>query len=147
MKGDTATTGISRLDQAAVSTHGWQVRIQSKGVRYGRFFSDAVWGGREGSLEAAVRYRDRLLSRISEEMESAPMSPRSRQTPDQRNSSGVVGVSKIIQRSAAGVEYHFWQASWTTPDGRRVVVRHSVLKHGEERARELACESRRKAGG
>lgn len=147
MSGDATSPGISRLDQEAVATHGWQVRIQSKGVRFGRFFSDRLWGGREGSREAAIRYRDRLLSRIERDRQSAAISTRSRQLPDQRNRSGVVGVSRVVQRSARGTEYHFWQASWTTADGRRVVVRFSVLKHGEDQARELACETRRKAGG
>lgn len=57
----------------------------------------------------------------------------------------MVGVARIVQRSASGVEYHFWQASWTAPDGARKTVRFSVLKHGEEVALSLACEARRKA--
>ncbi len=147
MSGGPLSPGISRLDQESVATHGWQVRIQSKGVRYGRFFSDRLWGGRDGSLEAAIRYRDRLVSRIHRVQAEGAISARSRQIPDPRNRSGVVGVSRVVQRSAAGVEYHFWQASWTNVEGKRVVMRYSVLKYGDDRARDMACESRRKAGG
>ncbi|MEO0416529.1 MAG: hypothetical protein AAF226_16410, partial [Verrucomicrobiota bacterium] len=54
--------GISRLDQPEVGTHGWQVRIQRKGVRHGRFFSDSAWGGRERALEVALEFRDRVIA-------------------------------------------------------------------------------------
>lgn len=145
MSGDESRPGITRLDQVSVATHGWQVRIQWKGVRFGRFFSDAAWGGREAALSCAERYRDRLLARLERRRSEASASTRSHTGPAARNRSGVVGVSRIVQRTASGAEYHFWQASWTSPDGIRESVRFSVLKHGEEIALSLACEARRKA--
>ena len=54
-------------------------------------------------------------------------------------------TQRIVQRSASGVEYFFWQASWTAPDGTRESVRFSVQKHGEALALTRACEARRKA--
>lgn len=145
MNGDESRPGITRLDQESVATHGWQVRLQWKGVRFGRFFSDSAWGGREAALHCAERYRDRLLARLERRREGASASTRSHTAPASRNRSGVVGVTRIVQRSAAGVEYHFWQASWTTPEGRRETVRFSVLKYGEESALDLAREARRRA--
>ncbi len=145
MSGDDSRPGITRLDQVSVATHGWQVRIQWKGVRFGRFFSDAAWGGREAALLCAERYRDRLLARLERRKSDASASTRSHTAPASRNRSGMVGVARIVQRSAAGVEYFFWQASWTAPDGTRETVRFSVQKHGEELALTLACEARRKA--
>lgn len=138
--------GISRLDQPSVGTHGWQVRLQRKGVRHGRFFSDAAWGGREAALEKARRYRDRLLAH-GERTGGRALSPRSHTGPASRNRSGVVGVTRIVQRSAGGTEYHFWQASWTSAEGRRETIRYSVLKHGDREAFRLACRARREAGG
>lgn len=137
--------GITRLDQISAATHGWQVRLQWKGVRFGRFFSDSTWGGRELALVCAERYRDRLLARLERRRATATASPRSHTAPASRNRSGIVGVSRIVQRSAAGVEYHFWQASWTSPEGSRKTVRFSVLRHGEDLARDLACEARRRS--
>lgn len=134
---------ISRLDQPSVGTHGWQVRLQRKGVRYGRFFSDSAWGGREASLSLAVRYRDRIISHV--ERPESERSSRSHSLPSSRNTSGVVGVTKIIQRSANGDEYRFWQASWTTTEGKRKTVRYSVLKHGDKEAFRLACHTRHEA--
>lgn len=145
MSGDDSRPGITRLDQVSVATHGWQVRIQGKGVRFGRFFSDAAWGGREAALLCAERYRDRLVARLERRKADASASTRSHTLPTSRNRSGMVGVARIVQRSAAGVEYYFWQASWTAPDGTRETVRFSVQKHGEEIALTLACEARRKA--
>lgn len=139
--------GISRLDQESVGTHGWQVRFQRKGVRYGRFFSDSAWGGREAALTLARQFRDRLLARASRSEEVAGVSSRSHTAPTSRNQSGAVGVTRIIQRSSSGTEYHFWQASWTSPDGERRTVRYSVLKHGDEAAFEMACLARRRALG
>lgn len=145
MSGDESRPGITRLDQASVATHGWQVRLQWKGVRFGRFFSDSAWGGREAALLCAERYRDRLVARFERRRDQTAASTRSHTGPASRNRSGVVGVSRIVQRGANGTEYLFWQASWTAPDGRRETVRFSVLKHGDEIAMRLACEARRRA--
>lgn len=140
--------GISRLDQDSVGTHGWQVRIQRRSVRYGRFFSDSEWGGKLKSLEVAKRFRDRIVAgqerrnRLSDRLVV-----RSHQQITRRNSSGVIGVTRISQKSAKGDEYHFWQASWTRPDGKRKTVRYSVLKLGEDEAFRLACEARAEAVG
>lgn len=137
--------GISRLDQESVGTHGWQVRFQRKGVRYGRFFSDSAWGGQSKSLSRARQFRDRLLARAERSEQVADASSRSHRIPAARNRSGVVGVTRIVQRSANGTEYYFWQASWTSSDGDRKTIRYSVLKHGDEVAFELACVARRDA--
>lgn len=142
---DDSIPGISRLDQPSVGTHGWQVRLQRKGVRYGRFFSDSAWGGAEGAYEKALQYREKILAHARRLREGNSASARSRQAPDSRNNSGVVGVTKILQRSSSGVEYRFWQASWTQPDGKRITVRYSVLKYGEDEAFERACKARREA--
>ncbi len=147
MSGDDPSFGITRLDQASVATHGWQVRLQWKGVRFGRFFSDSTWGGREAAWVCAVRYRDRLLAKLERNQAKATASTRSHAAPASRNRSGVVGVSKIVQRSPGGGEYHFWQASWMSPNGRRETLRFSVRKYGDQVAFSLAVAARRRALG
>jgi len=137
--------GISRLDQESVGTHGWQVRFQRKGVRQGRFFSDSEWGGKRRALAIARKYRDQLLAQAERQDAVAGRAVRVQTVVTRRNQSGVVGVSRISQRSAKGDEYHFWQASWTSPDGTRETVRFSVRKFGDEEAFQRACEARRKA--
>ena len=137
--------GITRLDQAPSGTYGWQVRIQRKGVRYGRFFSDSEWGGSDEALEVAVQYRDRIIAHSERLEQSVDHSRRSHRFVGRRNNSGVVGVSRISQTSTKGVTYCFWQASWTDRDGTRRTVRYSVLKLGEDEAFRLACTAREKA--
>ncbi|MDF1754187.1 MAG: AP2 domain-containing protein [Verrucomicrobiales bacterium] len=143
MSDDSANLrGISRLEQESSGTYGWQVRIQRNGVRYGRFFSDYEWGGTQKALNIALQYRDRV---IAHQERVSQTSVRAHETVGARNQSGVVGVTRISQRSAKGIEYHFWQASWTDQDGNRRTVRYSVLKLGEEKAFELACVAREDA--
>lgn len=137
--------GISRLDQASSGTHGWQVRIQRKGVRYGRFFSDREWGGADEALKVAIHYRDKIIAHSDRLGPSGEFSGRSHRFAGRRNNSGVVGVSRISQTSAKGVTYCFWQASWTDRDGARRTVRYSVLKLGEDEAFRLACIAREEA--
>ncbi len=133
--------GIIRLDQSATGTYGWQVRLQRAGVRHARYFSDRASGGSQQSLAAAVAWRDELLATLAVEMQTRVC------VSSARNSSGVIGVSRVIIRSSDGVEYFFWQASWTPAQGRRRSIRFSVKRHGDEQAFQLAVEARRQAAG
>ncbi len=132
--------GITRLDNEAAGTHGWQVRLQRKGVRHARFFSDSAAGGRDESLRRAAQFRDRLLRRLEDPGESVRV-----HTLTVRNTSGMVGVCRVVNVSAKGVEYISWQATWSPEPGRRKSVRFSVTLYGEEEAYRLACEARLKA--
>ncbi len=86
MSGEGYRPGISRLDQPGVSTRGWQVRLQRKGVRFGRFFSDSAWGGRANALKRAIRFRDRLLSQIERKGVALTASPGYHALPASRES-------------------------------------------------------------
>jgi hypothetical protein len=133
--------GIIRLDQPATGTYGWQVRLQRGGVRHARYFSDRTSGGDQQSLAAAVAWRDELLASLSNEMQVRVC------VSSSRNSSGVIGVNRVIIRTSLGVEYVFWQASWTPLQGRRQSIRFSVKRHGDEGAFQLAVAARRQATG
>jgi hypothetical protein len=133
--------GIIRLDQPATGTYGWQVRLQRGGVRHARYFSDRAAGGSQQSLAAAVAWRDERLATLANEVRARVC------VSSARNSSGVIGVSRVIIRSSPGVEYVFWQASWTPVQGRRQTIRFSVKRHGDEVAFQLAVAARRQATG
>lgn len=128
--------GISRLDQPASGTHGWQVRMQRQGVKYGKYFPDRSYGGPEAALEGARTWRDEVLARLTpaEQMRVWKNSA--------RNSSGVIGVSRVIVSSGNGVVYHFWQATWCPAPGERRCVRFSVKRHGDRTAFRLAVKAR-----
>ncbi len=136
------TYAIARIDLPRAGTHGWQVRIQRRGVKHGKFFADRSCGGIAEAYEAARAWRDELVERISREESAARICRRSA-----RNSSGVVGVSKVCVNSAKGESYWFWQATWCPAPGERRCVKFSVRRHGEKQAFRLAVEARKEGAG
>ena len=135
------TYAIARIDLPDAGTHGWQVRLQRRGVKYAKYFADRVFGGEQESFEQAEQWRDRLLRQMKRK-ETVRVCSRS-----VRNSSGVVGVSKVTVVAANGLEYQFWQATWSPEKGKRRCVKFSVKRYGEERAFELAVEARERGAG
>lgn len=127
---------ITRMERAESSTFGWQVRLQRRGTRYAKYFADRRHGGIEQSFHAAKLWRDTLLREFAEDDRARVCSKSA------RNSSGVVGVSKVTIAGSNGVTYFFWQATWSPSPGQRRSVRFSVKKHGEDEAFRLAVEAR-----
>lgn len=127
---------IARIDLPSAGTHGWQVRLQRRGIKYGKFFADRIYGGSEPALLTARSWRDQLI----EELTRRPSTRICERSP--RNSSGVVGVSKITVVSANGASYQFWQATWSPAPGQRRCVKFSIKRHGDSKAFELAVEAR-----
>lgn len=137
MRGQADNFGITRLERAETGTFGWQVRLQRRGVKFGKYFADRGHGGWDGSLQAARAWRDEVVRRI-EDNETTRVCALS-----VRNSSGVVGVAKVSVSGPMGAVYHFWQASWCPSPGERRSVRFSVRRHGEKTAFLLAVKARR----
>ncbi len=125
---------IARIDLPGASTHGFQVRIQRRGIKYGKFFADRVHGHPELALRAARQWRDVLLEQVTDRARICERS--------QRNSSGVVGVSKITVIASNGTSYLFWQATWSPIPGQRRCVKFSIKRYGDREAFELAVEAR-----
>lgn len=125
---------IARIDLPSVGTHGWQVRIQRRGVKYAKFFADANHHHQAHALENARNWRDALLKKLADQARVCERSP--------RNSSGVVGVSKITVVAANGSSYQFWQATWSPMPGKRRCVKFSIKRYGDRQAFQLAVEAR-----
>lgn len=125
---------IARIDLPDASTHGWQVRLQRRGVKYAKFFADGNFSSPHHSLAEARRWRDNLLEKLTAQARICERS--------QRNSSGVVGVSKITVSSSNGAIYHFWQATWSPAPGRRRCVKFSIKRYGDHEAFQRAVEAR-----
>ena len=54
---------ISRIDMQGGSGKtygGWEVRMQRKGEKIEKYFSDKKYGGRRGALQAAKTFRDEI---------------------------------------------------------------------------------------
>jgi hypothetical protein len=63
------------------------------------------------------------------------------------NKTGVVGVALVKDRTRKGTPVRYYVANWSDTFGRKHKRSFSMLKYGEERARELAVEARRRALG
>ena len=131
--------GSARIEIPAAGTFGWQVRLQRRGEKSSRLFSDRSHGDAQLAFLAASQWRDSILSQWQQQ-ERARVCEVSG-----RNVSGVVGVSRIVVRAASGAEYYFWQATWCPNVNTRRSVRFSVKKHGDTLAYQLAIEARRLA--
>jgi hypothetical protein len=125
---------IARIDLPDAGTHGWQVRMQRRGIKYGKFFADRMHGSPEHALIAARHWRNALIKEVADRARICERSP--------RNSSGVVGVSKITVVSANGTTYRFWQATWSPVPGQRRCIKFSIKRHGDSEAFQLAVEAR-----
>ncbi|GAA5483574.1 hypothetical protein [Haloferula sargassicola] len=137
------TYAIGRIDLPDASTHGWQVRLQRRGRKYAKYFGDRQCGGPKQSYREALAWRDELLEELDiRQQPVARVCQRSR-----RNSSGVVGVSKIAVSAANGETYLFWQATWSPAVGQRCCVKFSVKRHGDRAAFRLAVEARQRGIG
>jgi hypothetical protein len=132
------TYAIARMDLPDAGTHGWQVRLQRRGRRYAKFFADRLHGGARGSYRASRDWRDALIRDLEKIESGARVCIRSA-----RNSSGVVGVSKVAVSASNGETYYFWQATWCPEPGVRKCVKFSVRRHGDRQAFRLAVEARR----
>lgn len=136
---------ISRIETKSDSGKvygGWEVRLQRRGKKTEKFFSDNKFGGKRAALEAAKEFRDELES-ASRKYTVRELAHR----PSVRNKSGVVGVRLHEQVDIRGeYEYHYWYwiAQWTDRQGRRRTNSFSVHTHGDEEAFRLACDARRK---
>ncbi len=137
----TIETGICRFDLDNRGAHGYMVRIMRRGRMYQEFFSDSVWGGKRLAKRAA-RERHAELS------ESLPASKPQKGRKTVRNTTGKVGVhlTQDVDRRNEGYEYAYWSyvASWVNPRKKRINVRFSWNKYGEDAAFEMACIAREK---
>lgn len=136
------TRNISRIEtQGSRKTYGgWEVRIQRKGQKTGKFFSDSRYGGKRAALSAAKKYRDKVEAR-HEKYTVEELA----EYPSKRNSSGTVGIRLHRQIDRRGdYEYHYWYwvAQWTDAEGRRRTRSFSIHQYGDDEAYEMACEAR-----
>ena len=132
--------GIARIDARAVRSHGWLVRIQRNSEAYSRFFADNRYGDHAAALAAARDYRDGLIEELP-----APSSSIQAERVTIRNSSGVVGVCRVVQENSNGARYEYWQATWSPAPGRRKTAKFSIRRYGDTGAFELARAAREEA--
>lgn len=134
---------ISRIDLINASGRygGWEVRLQRRGRRIAKFFSDATYGGNRAALQAAKLFRD------ENELNWKPFTVRERaKNPSRRNRSGIVGLRlerRVERRGEYEYRYTSWIAQWTDGKGKRKTRAFSVDRHGAREAFRRALRARR----
>ncbi len=138
---------ISRIEiqrEPVAATMGWEVRINRRGKKVSKFFSDSLLGGKRKALLEARAFRDRIEDKFPHYTRVERMA----QTTA-RNSSGIPGVRRrenVVVKNGWAYTYATWEASWTPEKGgRRTKRQFSVLKYGEDKAYTLAVRERNKA--
>jgi len=122
---------ITRLDHK--NTHGWWVRVylRSKPV-YSKLFSDGVHGGKQKALKEAKSYRDKVCKKVF----GKAMQPGARRTWGK-------GIYRQEDMKPSGYVTEAWVAFWSQ-GGRQYRRSFSVYKYGEQRAKKLAQEARKR---
>src|SRR5689334_23353043 len=123
---------LTRFDHPKKNTFGYFVRIQWKGEKYHKFFSDGVYGDRLGALAAALEWRDATERKLSK-----PHTDRQVIGFSSRNKSGVVGVRRLLKQGR-----DVYEATWMDAEGRVGRTSYSIARHGEKRAFRLAVRAR-----
>lgn len=114
--------------------YGWIVTVKRRGKRFRRYFSDRPNGGK-AALAAARVFRDKLLARLPR--------PTKIKHKDVRNTTGVIGVARIKERTRSGRWLTRYVASWPKRNGERAKATFSVGLYGERDAFRLAVAARR----
>jgi len=131
---------IETINQNGKVHGGWQVRMQRRGEKIEKFFSDFAYGGKRPALQAAKQLRDRL----EEQFRKYTVRELSNR-PSTRNRSGIVGVRLHQQKDRRGefeYQYWYWVAQWTDGRGRRRTKSFSVHQYGDDEAFRLAYSAR-----
>ena len=132
---------IQRVDNLQTSTHCWKVVVKRRSVYMHKYFSDNVYGNKNKALKAAIAYRDELIQHVS----GIDYLLWRRDIERPNNTSGIIGVGRYKARPRGSqIEYPYWQAYWRDADGKRHSRTFTIKLYGEDRAREFACEARRK---
>lgn len=121
-----------------LSGSGWTVQITVKGIRFRRYFADSHYGSSDASQKAAES-----MARKDQDLLKEYVALWRRFAPRRNSRSGMPGINRYEPTS-----HHnpFWLAYWTDPvTGRKTSRKFSVSAWGEEKALEMAIESRRTA--
>lgn len=129
--------GIYRLDLPGKNMDGWNVQVSRNRRVFQKYFANLAHGGEQKALQAAIRYRARIL-REHHAMTRAEYAAILRKN----NTSGVPGVYRTPVKGRKAQ----WIAFWVPESGGATrSAKFSVARHGEARAKALALAARREA--
>ena len=131
---------IVRYDDKTRHVYAWQVFVMRNKQKKSKFFTDSVYGGKEKSMKAAIRYRDELLKKTDIYALLIGYRKQLRST----NQSGIAGVSRheTIDKRRTNSRRVDWIASWVNEFGVRYRRSFSIKLYGEAEARQMAIDER-----
>jgi len=132
---------IRRIDNDLNRTYAWVVQVQRDYKKTVKMFTDNRYGGKRKALNAAIEFRDQLISSDTHHYHL-----KKRNVVRRNNSSGVAGVGRYeaIDNPNTNHRRVFWLAMWDDEYGVRRQKRFSVLLYGEDKAKKLAIAERKK---
>ncbi len=103
-------------------------------------FSDRVYGGKRKALQAAIDFREQLLATVP----SVEYQIQRRSIIRRNNKSGISGVGRYKTISNPNTKHYavFWLASWLNERGESRKRKFSILRYGEQKAKQLAIAER-----
>jgi hypothetical protein len=128
----TRHKNISRLDYTPKRMHGYWVRIQWRGQKYAKFFSDHFYGDALAAIDAALEWRDNTERAIGK-----PRTERLVIGAARASNTGVVGVRRLRENYT-----EYFEATWVEETGKIGRTRFSIAKHGEKKALRYATKAR-----
>lgn len=122
----------------------WRVRFRIEGMKpVAQPFSDSKYGGKEGALQVAIRFRDAMENELA-------ASERIYGNFGNFGKVGINGISRTCSRhttkSGEKREYWFWQANWPGTDKVRGHKSFYDSMHGGSKGAEEAAEAARAKG-
>lgn len=127
----TPYKGVTRIDHPKKNMYGFYVRVGWNLQHRSKFFSDKTYGSREQAIEAALAWRTQTEEELGKPHTELQVVGSSR-TP-----TGVIGVRLHYDKSTP-----YYEASWRDNEGRTLRTRYSIIKHGDQKAFELAVSAR-----
>ena len=122
---------------------GWKIRVpyfdEGRMKCRRKLVSKSRYGGTKKSLRTiAASLRDQLIAELGSSTFGMGLFHRAKSS---RNTSGYIGVYRIVngERGEDGI---VWAARWVNSEGKIVMRRFHVRRHGEDKAKKLAIRAR-----
>ena len=113
--------------------HGWWVRVEREQAKFHQLFSDGKYGGIEDAFIESINFRHEVISSFPLEMRKRTVKKNGlAKNPDDR-------IARCIAKGK-NQPYIHWKAVWYDEDYKLKKREFSVLKFGEDGAKELALE-------
>ncbi len=109
--------GITRIENYKNRVDGWQIRLQSRGEKFSKFFKDSNYLNKDAALKAARRFYNRLRKEHPKLTRQENAQRKTARTGE------IIGVRRLlkIDKRWGGNSYEVWEAKWSHKKYQRLV--------------------------